>query len=226
MPYSKYQETLAQLFPPWENIKETERQEILSNCHFHHFAKGETLHRGDMDCIGILLITTGELRVYMLSEEGREITLYRLHDGDPCVLSASCVLSNITFDVHIEAESDTTLLIINAPAFAKLTADNIHVECFAYKLITERFSDVMWAMQQMLFMSLDQRLAIFLVDEMVKKGQESLNLTHEQIAHNIGSAREAVSRMLKIFAEDGMVELSRRDIKIIDKQKLRLLANN
>ena len=226
MQNSEKAKILTQIFPPWEHMDKHERNEILNHCQVRHFSKGDTLHRGDMDCIGILLIKTGDLRVYMLSEEGREVTLYRLQDGDSCVLSASCVISSITFDVHIEAETDTTLFIINAPEFAHLTDTNIHVESFAYKLATERFSDVMWAMQQILFMSLDRRLAIFLIDETIKNKTDSINLTHEQIARYIGSAREAVSRMLKYFAAEGLVKLSRRDIKIIDKQKLRILAEN
>lgn len=226
MLYTEYEETLSRLFTPWPHLSENERRNVLSGCQFRRFRKGENLHSGDLDCIGMLLLIEGELRVYLLSEEGREVTLYRLRDGDACVLSASCVISTITFDVHIDAVSDTKILIINAPAFARLTESNIHVECFVYKLATERFSDVMWAMQQILFMSLDRRLAIFLADEIAKKGGNSINMTHEQIAHYIGSAREAVSRMLKYFAAEGIVELTRGDIKILNKHKLRLLTKD
>ena len=226
MQYTEYEKILNRLYPPWIHLSETERQDILNGCQFRHIRKGENLHSGDLDCIGMLLLIEGELRVYLLSEEGREVTLYRLRGGDACVLSASCVISTITFDVHIDAEIDTKILIVNAMAFAQLTESNIHAECFAYKLATERFSDVMWAMQQILFMSLDRRLAIFLIDEIVEKGSDSLNITHEQIAHYIGSAREAVSRMLKYFAAEGIVELSRGDIKILDKHKLRQLTED
>lgn len=226
MAYAEYEEILSRLFSPWDHLSQAERDDIVRNCQYHLYTKGENLHRGEMDCVGMLLIITGELRVYMLSEEGREITLYRLYDGDSCILSASCVISTITFDVHIDADKDTRILIINAPAFARLTEANIYAECFAYKMATERFSEVMWAMQQILFMSLDRRLAIFLVDELANIGGERLNLTHEQIARYIGSAREVVSRMLKYFEDEGIVELSRGEIKIINKQKLRSLAED
>jgi CRP/FNR family transcriptional regulator len=98
------------------------------------------------------------------------------------------------------------------------------VECWAYKLAAERFSDVMWAMQQVLFMSMDKRLAIFLWDEMTRTGEEVLKITHEQAARYVGSAREVVTRMLKYFASEGIVELSRGGIKILDKTKLRSLT--
>src|SRR5665647_774079 len=153
----------------------------------------------------------------MLSENGKEITLYRLFAGDMCVLSASCVLSTITFDVHVDAEEDTELLLIRATYFESLSERNPFVECWAYKLATERFSSVMWAMQQILFMSMDKRLAVFLWDELSKTNNTTLKITHEQAARYMGSAREVVTRMLKYFAEEGIVQLSRGGIKIIDK---------
>jgi len=152
------------------------------------------------------------------------VTLYRLSEGDMCVLSASCVLSTITFDVHVDTEVDTQLLLIRATYFEALSERNERVECWAYKLAAERFSDVMWAMQQVLFMSMDKRLAIFLWDEMTRTGNELLTITHEQAARYVGSAREVVTRMLKYFASEGIVELSRGGIKIVDKSKLRSLT--
>lgn len=142
-----------------------------------------------------------------------------------CVLSASCILKNINFDVHIDAETDCEILLINSTAFSEVSRKNIYVECFTYKLATDRFADVMLVMQQILFMSFDRRLAIFLWDELSKNapGNSTVSLTHEQVAKYTGSAREVVTRMLKYFANEGIVELSRGGIKIIDKQRLRAL---
>ena len=139
----------------------------------------------------------------MLSEEGKEITLYRLGAGDMCVLSASCVLSAITFDVHVDAEEDSEVLLVGSHFFSGLAERNIYVECFAYKIATERFSDVMWAMQQILFMSMDKRLAVFLWDELSKSGDDIIRITHEQTARYIGSAREVVTRDAEIFCAGG-----------------------
>ena len=185
------------------------------------FRKNTPVHNTDEECLGLLLLKSGQMRIYMLSEDGREVTLYRLFQGDTCVLSASCVLDAIAFDVMIHAEEDTEALLIPLSVFRKLQEDNIYVEAFAYQMATERFSEVMWTMQQILFLRADQRLAIFLWDEMSKGKKQILQYTHEQIARYIGSAREVVSRMLKYFSEEGIVELSRGRIKIIDKEKLK-----
>jgi CRP/FNR family transcriptional regulator len=160
----------------------------------------------------------------MLSEDGKEITLYRLFPGDICMLSASCVLRSITFDVFVDAEEDSVCYVISGNAFAEIAGRNLYVENYALDTAVGRFSDVMWVMQQILFMSFDKRLAIFLWDEASKTGDDTIRLTHEQIAKYVGSAREVVSRMLKYFASEGIVELSRGGIKIINRQKLRELA--
>ena len=134
------------------------------------------------------------------------------------------MLSSIHFDVHVDAEKESEVLVINAPAFSKLCKKNVYIENFSLRLATERFSDVMWAMEQILFMSFDRRLAIFLLDESAKNGTDSLTLTHEQIAKYMGSAREVVSRMLKYFVKERIVEVSRGCIRILDKKKLKSLV--
>ena len=138
-------------------------------------------------------------------------------------MSASCILKSITFDVCIEAESDCRVIQLASSALSLLSSDNIYVECFIYKLAAERFSDVMWTMQDILFTSFDKRLAAFLLDETAKNHSDSLKMTHEQIAKYMGSAREVVSRMLKYFANEGYVTLSRGGIRIDDKESLTAL---
>jgi len=207
----------------WDKLSESEINLLENNIANVSYNKGFNLHSTDSECLGVLLIKSGGLRVYILSEDGREITLYRLSPGDVCVLSASCIINSITFDVHIDAESDTDAYLINIGAFSKLSNQNVYVENFAYKNTNERFSDVMWAMEQILFMSFDKRLAIFLLDEITKTNSNELHLTQEQIAKYIGSAREVVSRMLKVFQSEGILEQSRGSIHIIDKEKLREL---
>ena len=207
----------------WDKLSESEINLLESNIVKVSYNKGFNLHSTDSEWLGVLLIKNGGLRVYILSEDGREITLYRLSPGDVCVLSASCIINSITFDVHIDAESETDAYLINIGAFSKLSNQNVYVENFAYKNTNERFSDVMWAMEQILFMSFDKRLAIFLLDEITKTNSNELHLTQEQIAKYIGSAREVVSRMLKVFQSEGILEQSRGSIHIIDKEKLREL---
>ena len=209
----------------WAHLNPVEQLQLVENTFAARFSRGDAIHRGDEDCAGILIIKSGGLRTYMLSEDGREITLYRLSPGDVCVLSSSCVLSNITFDVHIDADLDSEILMIHSEVYAALSAQNIYVENFSYKEAVSRFSDVMWAMQQILFMSFDKRLANFLIDEIARTGSNDIPMTHDQIAKYIGSAREVVSRMLKYFASEGYVALSRGGVKVIDKIRLRALVH-
>lgn len=223
MPNTEYERLLSN-FSAWEHLDGVEQENMMNNASLMHYPKGTNIHSGENNCLGFFIIKSGMLRTYMLSEEGKEITLYRLGEGDMCVLSASCVLSAITFDVHVDAEEDSEVLLVGSHFFSGLAERNVYVECFAYKIATERFSDVMWAMQQILFMSMDKRLAVFLWDELSKSGDDIIRITHEQTARYIGSAREVVTRMLKYFAQEGIVELSRGGIKILDKGKLRALT--
>ena len=151
----------------------------------------------------------------------REITLYRLSPGDICMLSASCVLQSITFDIYVEAEVPSDCFMINGMAFSAVSERVLEVKNYALEIAVERFSDVMWIMQQIVFMSMDKRLAIFLLDEVTENGTDTVVMTHEQIARHLGTAREVITRMLKHFVSDGWVEVTRKGIKIIDKQKLR-----
>lgn len=211
--------------PFWDKLSLNERNLLLNYTTQHHYKKGESILSSTFECIGLLLIKSGTLRIYMLSEEGKEVTLYRLFDGDICVMSASCVLNSITFEVCIEAESDCEAIQIASSAISLLSSENIYAECFIYKLAAERFSDVMWTMQDILFTSFDKRLAAFLLDETEKNHSDSLKMTHEQIAKYMGSAREVVSRMLKYFSNEGYVALSRGGIRIIDRKLLSTLLN-
>ena len=213
-----------QYFPFWNNLTDNEKILIENNSTIINYKKGDIIHSASENCIGMIFVKTGELRTYMMSEDGREITLYRLFNNDICTLSASCVLSAITFDVFIDANENSDIILINAHTINKLMKENIYVEAFVYRTTTEHFSDVMWAMEQILFMSFDKRLAIFLAETIAKNNSNEIKMTHEQIAKQVGSAREVVSRMLKYFANDGIVELFRGGITIIDKKKLNNLA--
>jgi len=219
-----HEETLQKSFDFWSKLSRDEKETLLKNTSEIHYEKGQNVHSADNDCIGVILIKSGELRTYMLSEEGKEITLYRLNAGEVCILSASCLIKNISFDVYIDAEIETDILLINSYTFSKLQSNNIYVENFALHTAVDKFSDVMWAMQQILFLSFDKRLASFLLDESIKTNSDEIKLTHEQIAKYMGSAREVVTRMLKHFESDNIVELFRGGLKIKDKNALRNLT--
>ncbi len=218
-----FESVYNEIFPFWNGIPDTDKEYICQNSYAVTYPKGKHIHDGS-ECSGVIFVCSGSLRLYMMSEEGKDITLYRLHRGDMCMLSASCVINAITFDVFIDAEEDSECYVISGTAFAAVSERNPDMKIFALETAVSRFSDVMWVMQQILFMSVDKRLAIFLSDEASRTGSDMITLTHGQIACDIGSAREVVSRMLKYFSNEGIVEVSRKGIKIVDKKRLRGLA--
>jgi len=215
---------LACGFPFWEQLTPEEQEFLCRTTRPVKYKKGERVHSPVESCVGILLLRTGQLRAYLLSEDGRDVTLYRLFPGEVCILSASCVMDSVNFDLYIDAEEDTEAYCIGAGTFRRLMQQNVHVRCFAYQMTAERFSDTMWTMQQILFMSADRRLAIFLTDELAKTGGSDVRMTHDQMARYMGSAREVVSRLLKYFAQEGWVRLYRGGVEVLDKQKLQEIA--
>ena len=210
-------------FPFWDQLSQTDKETFVNSSQYISFRKGTNIHNGN-ECTGVILIRSGCLRLYMLSDEGKEITLYRLFPGEMCILSASCALNNITFDVFVDAEENSECIIVGGCAYASLAERSDAAKIFALETALARFSDVMWVMQQILFMSMDKRLAIFLLDELSKVGGDTVHLTHEPIAKYMGSAREVVTRMLKYFSSEGIVELSRGGIKVVDMKRLRSMA--
>ena len=207
------EEHLRQI-PFWKDLPEEEKEALRCSAFLRRYPKGSLIHGGQNECLGMLLLLQGEVRTYLLSEEGREITLFRLYAGDSCVLSASCVISQIT-----------TLLIVPSGVIAALSERELAVRCFLYEQATARFSDVMWSMQQILFRGLDRRLAAFLVQEAERTGASVIRMTHEEVAKHISSAREAVARMLKQFSEEGLVELKRGAIFLRDPAGLNTIAS-
>lgn len=213
--------TYLNLLPYWDKLNENEKMLTEENHTIRKFTKGSEIF-GSESCLGMIYVISGNIRVYILSEEGREITLFRFEKGDSCVLSSSCAISQINFDTYMEAETNCELLVVNSSTFKVLTDNNIYVRCYMYESLSERFSSVMWTMQQILFSKMDQRLASFLVSEYERTGKNEINMTHEQIAVYINSAREVVARMMKRFSADGLVELKRGKVIIKNINELKM----
>ena len=216
-------ESVLERLPFWKLLTDSEKELVRQNAVIRLYKKGTRVYSSERECLGMLFVMQGEMRTYLLSEEGREVTLFRIYPNDLCVLSASCVISQISFDTQMSAQRDTEALIIPPNIVLFLKEKSLSVRCFLYELATKRFSDVMWAMQQILFKRLDQRLALFLMQESQRLGTDTIHMTHEQIAQQISSAREAVARMLKQFSEDGLVELKRGAIRLLDQKGLKAL---
>lgn len=216
--------SFSEFFPIWDKLTEDQRQRITAASEFRKVNKGTVLHNGSLDCLGLLLIRSGQLRAYILSDEGREITIYRLFERDICLFSASCVMPDIQFDIVIESEKDTELWIIPACLYKELMQESLAVSNYSNQLMSAHFSDLMWLVEQIMWKSFDRRLAAFLLEESQLEDTDSLKITHERIANHMGTAREVVTRMLRYFQNEGMVRLTRGTVDITDRKKLSALG--
>ncbi len=212
--------------PFWKELTPQQQQALTSQATVRHFPKGTMVYGGGSDCAGLILPTQGQLRVYLLTEEGKELTLYRLFPRDLCLFSASCIMRGIQFDVQVSAERDTEAFHIPAPVYEQLMRTSAAVANYTNELMATRFSDVMWLMDQILSKKMDSRLAAFLLDESRLEGSASLPLTHDQMARHLGTAREVVTRMLKYFQTEGLVRLSRGGVELTAPEALEKLAKD
>lgn len=214
---------LSDYFPIWGKLTPTQREMLQNAASLRSAPQGALLHNGSADCVGLFVIRSGQLRAFILSDEGKEITIYRLFERDICLFSASCIMSNIQFDVTIEAEKDSQLWVIPADVYRQLMDSSAPVANYTNQIMAARFSEVMWLIEQIMWKSFDKRLASFLLEESALEQSASLRITHERIASHMGTAREVVTRMLRYFQSEGLVHLSRGDITLTDPERLRAL---
>jgi len=210
-------------FAVWSKLTPRQQDHLTSVVIRRTLPKGTVIHNGSADCTGLLLVTAGQLRAYILSEEGREITIYRLFERDMCLFSASCVMNSLQFEITIEAEKDTSVWLIPPEVYKTLMEESAPVANYTNELMASRFSDVMWLLEQILWKSMDRRIAAFLLEEAAIEGTNRLQLTHETIANHLGTHREVVTRMLRYFQSEGMVRLSRGAVETADEAALQAL---
>ena len=211
-------------FPVWDKLSIQQQKTLSENVISRTFPKGTVIHEGGMGCTGLLIVDAGQLRAFILSEDGREISLYRLLDRDICLFSASCIIRSIRFDISIETEKDSRLWIIPADIYHRMMEESAALANFTNELMASRFSEVMWLMEQILWHSMDRRLAGYLLEQTSLEGGNTLTVTHEQIARDLGTAREVVTRMLRYFRSEGVVLLSRGVVEITDADRLSAIA--
>ncbi len=213
MEFSRY-------FPVWDKLTLRQQKDISESLFSRIVKKGDVLYGGGADCTGLLLVKSGQLRAFILSDEGREITVYRLFERDMCLFSASCILRSIQFDVTVTAEKDTELWIISADIYKKIMEESAAVANYTNEIMASRFSEVMWLLEQVMWKSMDKRVAAFLLEEAAIEDTDRLNMTHESIANHLGTHREVITRMLRYFQREGMVSLTRGSVEITDRAKL------
>lgn len=214
---------IAAYFPIWNQLAKSQQDTILNTATHRFIKKGTVIHNDAMDCTGLLLVESGQLRAYILSDEGREITIYRLLKLDICLFSASCAMRSIQFDITIEAEKDCELWVIPGEIYQKMMEQSAPLANYTNEIMASRFSQVMWLMEQVMWKSFDKRLATFLLEEIALEGTNCLKITHEMIANHLGTAREVVTRMLRYFQCEGMVQLARGKVEVTDVGKLKQL---
>ena len=216
--------SLSQYFPIFDKLSPADQEALLQAAALRRVSPGTLVHRASDDCLGLLVVRSGQLRAYITSEEGREITLYRLFEHDICLFTASCIMSSIQFEIMIETEKETEFWIIPPLFYKNLKEHNAAVANYTNEIMSSRFTDVMWLMEQIMWKSFDKRLASFLLEESALENSLSLKITHERIAAHLGSAREVVTRMLKYFQSEGAVSLTRGTIQIINPKRLQELS--
>ena len=214
---------LSEYFPIFDKLTAEQQALLLSHATKRTVPAGTLLHNGDETCMGILVIREGQLRAYLTSDEGREITLYRLFSRDICLLSAACMMNSLQFDIQITAEKDTEFWLIPPHIYKEIMERDAALANFTNQLMATRFTDVMWLVEQIMWKSLDKRLAQFLLEESLIEESQVLKITHESIANHMGTAREVVTRMLKYFQSEEMVQLTRGTITLLDTKKLEML---
>ena len=208
-------------FSVWNRLNARQQETIKSALAFRTVEKGTILHNGSADCTGLFLIKSGQLRAYILSDEGREVTIYRLFDRDICLFSASCMMNSLQFEIIIEAEKDSEIWVIPVDIYKSIMEESAPVANFTNEIMASRFSEVMWLIEQIMWRSLDKRVAAFLLEECNIEQSSVLKITHETIANHLGTHREVITRMLKYFQNESIVKLSRGAVEIIDEDKLR-----
>lgn len=200
---------LCEYFPFWDELSLQDRKLLLANTTERTLTKGSILINSQKECLGLIAVANGIIRAFITSENGREITLYKLHKNEICLFTAKCAFNEMNFDVQLEALEPSTLHIINPQIYKSIMDSNAPAASFTNSIMSKRFSTVMSLMEQILFYSFDKRLEEYLEKEAVEQNTRTLKLTHDRIARDLGSAREVVSRMLKHFEDEDKITLSR-----------------
>ena len=215
---------LKDCFPFWGRLTADEQSELEAAALVRGVEAGAPLPTGSADCDGLIAVMDGQIRAFIISPEGRELTLHRLVPGDICLFSATCAVPGLRFDVSVEAEKNSRLWVIPPAACKRLVARSLVFANFIGELAASHLSDILWLVEQVLWKSFDARLAEFLLKESKLEGTGKLKITHEKIAAHLGTAREVVTRMLRYFQAEGMARLSRGCIELVAPDKLAQLT--
>ncbi len=215
---------LQKYLPFFNSLSELQQNTLASSAYRAECKEGKNLRSKNEECLGLVIVTIGRLRVYITSDEGKEITLYRLPQGDISLLAASCAMPNIHFDILLEAEVDSEVIIISPSVFRQITDASLPASNYINLLLSARLSRVMCLMDQVLNQRLDSRLAALLLEEAALRQSDVISITQEQLANHLGTAREVVTRTLKTFRSKGWIKAERQSIKILSAKDLQSIS--
>lgn len=214
----------SQNFEFIKDLSDPERKQLFEKISLAKVKKDKILMNEGVLCEGIVLVLDGVIRIYKVSEEGREITLYRIGKGETCVLTVSCVMGSTEYQAIAQVEEDATLLSIPSDIFKRLFSTSQGLQKFVFDTLAERLSEVMIIVDEIAFQRMDKRIAAFLIEKVDSLGSDIIKITHEEIAMELGSAREVISRMLKDFEKRELLALSRGTIHVLKPALLKKLS--
>lgn len=211
--------------PFWDHLNHAEKDLLQNNAYIRSFDRDSyIIHSKAGEDIGLMMLIEGRIRAFLLSPDGREITLFSLHDQSICIFSVLSLFNQLSFQVFLTSDFCSKVLIVNMSIMEQLMRNNLYFRCFAYELIAERFSRVMDSMQWILFHGLEQRLAVFLVAEYDRHGKSYIRFTHDYIARCIGTSRERVTKTLKKLNDKNLIRKTKGCIELTNIAGLRTMA--
>src|SRR6185369_5294988 len=211
---------IRSLYPALAGLTAEQLGSLLSPQAVMHLPAGSQVFAEHQPCQGFPLLLAGSIKVVKLAASGRELMLYRVTPGGSCIISSSCLLGHTDYNARGIAETPLTLTILPVPTFSRLMLEYPAFRDFIFHLFAERIGELMQLVEEVAFARLDQRLAKLLL---ARQG-DVLYVTHQQLADELGSVREIVSRLLKGFAAQGLVTLGREQLGITDRSGLQKLA--
>ena len=209
-------ENLLKLYPALADLSATDFAALLDPGRQMTLPAGSQIFAEHQPCQGFPLVVEGSIKVLKQAPSGRELLLYRVRPGGSCIITSSCLLGHTDYNARGIAESPLTLLAVPVPLFSRLMREHTPFQDFVFHLFAERISELMQLVEEVAFARLDQRLA----KALLAREAATLNLTHQQLADELGSVREIVSRLLKGFAAQGLVSLGREQVIITDRDGL------
>jgi CRP/FNR family transcriptional regulator, anaerobic regulatory protein len=212
-------ERLLAQYPVLRSLPEAECSRLLAEGARRSVPAGTTMFDEAEPCTGFPFVVEGAIGVSKFSENGREIQLYRVEAGDSCILSSSCLLGAVPYNAHGVALADTTVFVLPQPTFQRLLASSESFRNYVFGLFAGRLADLMQTVEAVAFKRLDQRLA-----ELLLRRGPTLRATHQQLADELGSVREIVSRIMRNFSEQGLVRTGRELIQVLDPPGLARIA--